>query len=185
MRSGSEDWLLPPRSRRGRRRVRAQRGRNSSIACRSPAALRWINFTGPRSALSRDRRTTSTVVVDELAAHLSSWPAKVDGLVFTTALGESVRRTSFSAQVWRPTVKAAGLPVRTRFHDMRHHYASLLIRHGESVKTVQARLGHATAAETLDVYSHLWPDSDDRTREAVDAALGNLADSVRTEGMIN
>ena len=43
---------------------------------------------------------------------------------------------------------------------------------GESVKTVQARLGHATAAETLDTYSHLWPDSDDRTREAVDSQLG-------------
>jgi integrase len=51
-------------------------------------------------------------------------------------------------------------------HDLRHYYASLLIRHGESVKTVQRRLGHATAAETLDTYSHLWPDSDDRTREA-------------------
>ncbi len=51
-------------------------------------------------------------------------------------------------------------------------YASLLIRHGESVKTVQARLGHASAAETLDNYSHLWPNSDDRTRVAVDAVLG-------------
>jgi len=52
-----------------------------------------------------------------------------------------------------------------------HFYASLLIRFGESVKTVQSRLGHASAAETLDTYSHLWPDSDDRTREAVDPAL--------------
>jgi len=59
-----------------------------------------------------------------------------------------------------------------KFHDLRHYYASLLIRHGESVKTVQARLGHASATETLDTYSHLWPDSDDRTREAVDSVLG-------------
>jgi integrase len=56
-----------------------------------------------------------------------------------------------------------------------------LIRHGESVKVVQARLGHASAAETLDTYSHLWPDSDDRTRDAVDSVLGALADSPRTE----
>ena len=33
-------------------------------------------------------------------------------------------------------------------------------------------LGHATAAETLDTYAHLWPDSDDRTREAIDSVLG-------------
>jgi integrase len=57
-------------------------------------------------------------------------------------------------------------------HDLRHYYASLLIRHGESVKTVQRRLGHATTAETLETYAHLWPDSDDRTRDAVDAVLG-------------
>jgi integrase len=48
------------------------------------------------------------------------------------------------------------------------------------VKVVQARLGHATAAETLDTYSHLWPDSEDRTRLAVDSVLGAVADSVRT-----
>jgi integrase len=54
---------------------------------------------------------------------------------------------------------------------MRHFYASLLIRHGESVKTVQARLRHASASEMLDTYSHLWPDSDDRTRMAVDSVL--------------
>ncbi len=55
-----------------------------------------------------------------------------------------------------------------------------LIRHGESVKVVQSRLGHASAAETLDTYSHLWPDSDDRTREAIDEVLGGAADYVPT-----
>ena len=57
------------------------------------------------------------------------------------------------------------------WHHLRHFYASRLIRFGESVKTVQARLGHATAAETLDVYGHLWADSDDRTREATAGIL--------------
>ncbi|MCB0911251.1 MAG: tyrosine-type recombinase/integrase [Propionibacteriaceae bacterium] len=73
-------------------------------------------------------------------------------------------------------------------HELRHYYASLLIRYGESVKTVQARLGHKSAEETLNTYSHLWPDSDDRGRDAVDAALGagpaeksgNFPDSQRT-----
>ena len=45
---------------------------------------------------------------------------------------------------------------------------------GENVKTVQARLGHASAAETLDTYSHLWPDSEDRTRTAVDDVLSTI-----------
>lgn len=64
---------------------------------------------------------------------------------------------------------------------MRHYFASLLIRHGESVKTVQSRLGHASAVETLDTYAYLWPDSDDRTREAIDSVLGAPADYLRTE----
>ncbi len=62
---------------------------------------------------------------------------------------------------------------------------SLLIRHGESVKTVQKRLGHSSAAITLDTYAHLWPDADDRTWEAVKPAhtkINRAADTVRTEG---
>jgi hypothetical protein len=50
------------------------------------------------------------------------------------------------------------------------------IRHGgESVKVVQSRLGHANAAETLDTYSYLRPDSDDRTLAAVDSVLSRSA----------
>ena len=42
--------------------------------------------------------------------------------------------------------------------------------------TVQARLGHAFAFDTLDTCSHLWPDSDDRTREAIDSVLAESAE---------
>jgi hypothetical protein len=42
----------------------------------------------------------------------------------------------------------------------------------------------ATAAETLDTYSHLWPDSEDRTRKAIDAVLGAPAGSPRTDGAV-
>jgi len=95
--------------------------------------------------------------------------------VFTTASGRPVRRSNWG-DVWRPAVASAGLPGFV-FHGLRHYYASLLIRHGESVKSVQDRLGHKSAVETLDTYSHLWPDSDDRTREAVDVVLGTAAAS--------
>jgi hypothetical protein len=33
---------------------------------------------------------------------------------------------------------------------------------------------------TLDVYSHLWPDSEERSRSAIDAVLAPPADSLRT-----
>lgn len=100
-------------------------------------------------------------------------------LVFTTEDGEPMRRSHVS-RAWRPAVERAGLPEGTSFHDLRHYYPSLLIRHGESVKVVQTRLGHATASETPDTYSHPWPDSEDRTRSAEDTVLGAAADSLRT-----
>lgn len=57
-------------------------------------------------------------------------------------------------------------------HALRHFFASSLIAAGCSVVSVQERLGHASANETLDTYAHLWPDDDDRTRAAVDNVLG-------------
>jgi integrase len=118
------------------------------------------------------------VVVDALAAHLTAFPVGPDGYVFSMPSGRPVRRSDFG-EIWRPAVASVGLDGFV-FHGLRHYYASLLIRHNESVKTVQERLGHKSATETLDTYSHLWPDSDDRTRQAVDEVLGGLADSVRT-----
>jgi len=57
----------------------------------------------------------------------------------------------------------------------------MLIQSGASVKVVQARLGHSSAKTTLDIYGHLFPDEEDRTRTAVDAVLGRTpADFPRT-----
>ena len=51
-------------------------------------------------------------------------------------------------------VKAAGIP-ETRFHDLRHTYATLALEQGTDIKTVSSNLGHATVAFTLDVYGHV------------------------------
>ena len=104
-----------------------------------------------------------------------------DGELLFTLDGKGITRQRFG-HLWRPAAKAAGLTeaTGTGMHALRHYYASLLIRYGESVKTVQGRLGHKSATETLDTYGHMWADSDDRTREAVDSVLGVSADSRRT-----
>jgi integrase len=112
------------------------------------------------------------IVVDSIAAHLAEYEPGDLRTIFSGDRGEPLRRNRFSERVWRPAVARAGLRPGTRFHDLRHYYASLLIRYGESVETVQARLGHASATETLDTYAHLWPHSEDRTCEAVDSMLG-------------
>lgn len=73
-----------------------------------------------------------------------------------------------------------GLPDGFRFHDLRHHYASLLIHSGLSVKEVQARLRHGSAKTTLDTYAHLWPDTEESARSAIRGVLTDRADKMRT-----
>lgn len=121
------------------------------------------------------------VTVLELSEHIRKYGTGPEGLIFTTEGGLPMQRNRFG-DLWRGMRRRSPeVPDRAKFHDLRHFYASMLIREGESVKVVQARLGHASASETLDTYSHLWPDSEDQTRSAVESVLGSIADRLRTD----
>ncbi|WP_172651134.1 tyrosine-type recombinase/integrase [Rhodococcus opacus] len=72
---------------------------------------------------------------------------------------------------------ASGVPEEFSFHDLRHYLASLLISKGADIKTVQARMRHASATTTLNTYSHLWPDADESTRTAIGEVLAERMDS--------
>ena len=130
-----------------------------------------IQFGPPKRPASYREIPVPRDVIEALSSHIATYGLGNDGLIFHAEDGGFVRRSTFSAKVWVPARKAANLPEGTGIHALRHYYASRLIRFGESVKTVQNRLGHASASETLDTYSHLWPDADDRTREAVTGLL--------------
>jgi integrase len=160
-----------------RRKIEVDR----QLVGREPAGL--PRFGPPKTSASFRTIPLPDVVGEALAEHLRVFGTGPGGLLFRGDNDVPLRRPWFSRWVWRPAVGVVDeAPAGTGMHDLRHFYASLLIRHGESVKVVQARLGHATAAETLDTYSHLWPDSDDTTRTAVDSALKIVrsADSLRT-----
>jgi integrase len=119
------------------------------------------------------------VASDALAAHLARWSAHPElGLVFCNDWGKPIQQHPFSA-MWTTARRKAGVPEWAKPHDLRHYFASTLIRSGASVKVIQARLGHASAKTTLDVYGHLFPDEEDRTRAAIDAELANLASPPR------
>jgi integrase len=128
------------------------------------------HFGPPKSQAGFRTVPMPVVVTETLAVHLTQFEPGAHNLVFTNSKGSPLRRSTFG-DTWRRAVDAAPVPSGTTFHDLRHFYASLLIAHGCSVKAVQKRLGHQSAVETLDTYSHLWPDSDDETRDAIDAAF--------------
>lgn len=109
------------------------------------------------------------VVAEALAKHIADHPP-VNGLLFTGMRGRPWWQMEYASRVFRRGVLSAGLPEGTTTHDLRHHYASVLLAAGESVVAVAERLGHENATLVLTTYGHLLPDSEGRTRRAIDAA---------------
>lgn len=138
--------------------------------------------------------------LDALAAHLAAYPVEECGLLSRLTPGPPVRtmaRLIFQADKggpmlrttlhgrWQRTLRRAGHDAGMHFHHLRHHYASVLLDGGESVKVVQERMGHASAEETLRTYAHLMPASEQRTRSVVESAWApRAADSVRTDSVL-
>lgn len=68
----------------------------------------------------------------------------------------------------------AALP-RIRVHDLRHTYATLLLRQGVAIHVVSAMLGHADAAMTLRVYAHVLDEQRDEVAVQITNALFAVA----------
>jgi integrase len=77
-------------------------------------------------------------------------------LIFATRLGRSLDPWRTARVVLPRLLAKAELP-RIRAYDLRHSHASLLLAAGVPVTDVSARLGHASAKMTLDVYAHALP----------------------------
>lgn len=108
-----------------------------------------------------------------LSAHVAQWSA--EGFVFVNEWGDQLAPWTLQRATGNAREKVPGLPPDFRFHDLRHCLASMLIASGADVKVVQGRLRHASAKTTLDTYAHLWPDSDESTRTAIDAVMQERA----------
>lgn len=119
-----------------------------------------------------------------LAKHVEDVGTRGEERFFFSNGGYLFNRNS-AGHYWREAAKGADLTGFT-LHSLRHYFASGLIREGCDVVMVQRALGHSAPSITLDVYSSLWPDAEDRTRSAAAAmmsdVLGSRADSVRTGG---
>jgi len=127
-----------------------------------------------KSAASRRTIPADDFVLAEINHHMQheGWEEGPGGVLVTNRCGRIVRRSSFGT-CWREAVAKAGLPKGTRFHDLRHFYASGLIRANLNPKVVQSRLGHATIAETMDTYGHLFPDDEDLGRGAIESLFAD------------
>jgi len=124
----------------------------------------------PKTPRSRRTLPLPQVVADALAAHMAAYPPTADGSLFYTKTGAVYWHAYYGAKIFKAAVRKVGLPESTTTHDLRHHYASVLLLAGESVVAVAERLGHQNANLVLSTYGHLMPDGEERTRKAIDEA---------------
>lgn len=129
-------------------------------------------FGPPKTPSSTRTIAVGDVVLEAIRQHLKEFGHDESGLLFTTDLGNCVG-TSTMHNAWQTAAKKVATDATP--HDLRHYFASAQIRGGQSIKVLQAFLGHKSAVETWDTYGHLMGDEDTRSRAIVDTLLGGEA----------
>lgn len=103
---------------------------------------------------------------------LAGFRWKDEGLVFTNPNGGPLEPIMLHRDFKRMP-KAAKLDTATRFHDLRHSTASMLLAQGVHLRVVMELLGHSSISLTANTYSHVMPaamrDVADRMEEALTA----------------
>jgi Phage integrase family len=97
--------------------------------------------------------------------------------VFSAPDGGPLRHRNFYRRRFPPAVAEAGLPEGTRFHDLRHTCAALLIAQGAHPLAVMQRLGHSSITVTMNTYGHLFPELDEALTQGLDAAYRAARDA--------
>lgn len=137
----------------------------------------------PKTPRSRRTIPLPTVVAEALAEHIRRHPPAEDGLLFHTRDGLPLLHEYYTRSVFAVGAERANLPSGTTSHDLRHHFASVLIAAGESVIAVAEWLGHENATLVLTTYGHLVPGSEERARKAIDAAWTATAEPATAQGL--
>ena len=94
------------------------------------------------------------------------------GLIFTNETGGNLAFSTVYKQ-YKRIVDGIGRP-DLRFHDLRHSYAVAALRSGDDVKTLQANLGHHSAAFTLDQYGHVTEQMKQASADRMEAYIKGI-----------
>lgn len=99
--------------------------------------------------------------------------------------GKPMRLRNWRMRIFNIARDRVGLPKKVTPHKLRHTAASLAIRAGATVGSVQRLLGHASPTETLNTYYHLWDDEIWGVADAMDRGRKQaLAQASEMEGIV-
>ena len=110
-------------------------------------------ITSTKNMSSNATVSISSKLAEELSQFKNDFGAKEgDPIFFAT------KRTSRTTirRIMDEHIKIANLP-HIKFHGLRHSCASMLINNGVSPLIVSKHLRHSSVKETLDTYSHIFP----------------------------
>lgn len=150
----------------------------------SQAMSRSGDIGPPKSRAGNRTIDVGPETIEMVRGYMGSKGGSGDDLVFGTASGLPMRLTPFRASAWTPVMRQAGLMVEDENtgaekpkytpYALRHYFASRLLQANTDIKYVQAQMGHARAALTLDTYGHLLPSVDDARASATRSIIGDL-----------
>lgn len=72
------------------------------------------------------------------------------------------------------SIKKAGIS-KIRIHDLRHSHLSYLLGNGIDVTTAAARAGHSSITTTLNTYSHVLNNADEKVLNLLNTAISRPA----------
>lgn len=128
---------------------------------------RTVRLTSGAVAALRDHLKRQIEEMDRLGSLY-----RPGGLVFASNVGGIINPSNLRNRSFARLLQRAGLSDRgARFHDLRHTCATLLLSRNVNPKIVSEMLGHATIAITLDTYSHVLPDMQEKAAKALEEAL--------------
>lgn len=137
------------------------------------SSINWVkgkikidkNYTHGRVGTPKTNKIRYVDMSNELAKVLKEWrlacPHSELDLVFPNNEGSHQDAHNMIKRRFKPALNRAGIE-EIRFHDLRHTYASLLLANGAPMKYVQSQLGHASITMTMDLYTHLLPEVNDK-----------------------
>jgi integrase len=139
-----------------------------------------LKFKEPKTKRGRRSIALPAFLVTNLRAHRKAQQEQRmalglgrpgdDALVFPNMDG-GPRRPDGLTMEWGRARKALGVTVS--LHAFRHTHASTLIKSGMDILTISRRLGHSKPSVTLDVYGHLFPNTDAVAAQRMEAAFSS------------
>lgn len=169
--------LRPPKSKMSRRKISV--GNELADYLDKWKAIQRSEFDSFAVGQTGETPIVHSIGVVDSADGKRAFVTRMDGHNYSRAFRLFAAKNGFGTfEGSREVVGSDGVK-RTRYtgysglkpHELRHTQATLLVGANADIKTIQARLGHASPSTTLSIYSHFIEANDQKAASVLDSLL--------------